>query len=146
MPVYGSNILPDVTGRTLGTQDLRYDAFIRNLDISGALSGSFNNLAIYALGNKAIPYSSTPLFDCAQNSGFTITLTGNAAPSFINMTSGQIVAIVITQDAVGGHAFNWPANVRGGGNVAGMLPNEVFGQLFYYNGLQLVALTPGVIS
>lgn len=39
MPMLNVDIIPDVTGRNLGTPDKRYDAHIRNLDIDGALTG-----------------------------------------------------------------------------------------------------------
>jgi hypothetical protein len=40
MPMFNSSILPDVTGRVLGSADKQWDGFFRNIQLSGTLSGS----------------------------------------------------------------------------------------------------------
>lgn len=40
MPMYNSNVVPDVTGRTLGAPDKQWDVYARNIVLSGALSGT----------------------------------------------------------------------------------------------------------
>lgn len=147
MPTYGNDILPDTSGRSLGAQDARWDAKLRNLDVSGMVTGNFAALAIFKLQPKVVPFSATPNFDGGDKSaGFKITLTGNVtAPAFNNFPAGQLISIVITQDAVGGRAFPWPGNVRGGMDV-GKGPNEESAQLFWYDGVTLHAITTGVIS
>lgn len=140
MPVYASDLLPDQLGRNIGSTSLPWDVFARNLNIQGTITGNFNNLAIYALGSVTVPYSATPIFNCAQNSGFQITLNGSANPAFNGMTAGQLVAIAITQDATGGRAFNWPSNVIGGMDTTKMLANQEAGQIFYYDGAHMVSV------
>jgi hypothetical protein len=40
MPMFNSSILPDVTGRVLGSADKQWDGFFRNIQLSGTLSGT----------------------------------------------------------------------------------------------------------
>jgi hypothetical protein len=147
MPIYNSDIAPDTTGRKVGLPDARFDGNFRDLNVSGTVSGNFTGLSIYALGAPVfITFSATPIFDLNGHSAFKIVLTGDVtSPAFINPSAGQLVMIEIVQDSVGNRAFAWPANVRGGMAV-GTLPNEVSAQLFLYDGIQYIPLTPGAIS
>jgi hypothetical protein len=143
--MWDTDILPDVEGRNVGLPDQRYDGNFRNLNISGIVSGNFTGLAIFNLGQIIVPFSATPIFDALASSSFIITLTGNVTvPSIVNMKPGQLVAFVIKQDAVGGRAFPWPANVFGAADI-GTGPNEITSQLFLSDGVNLYAQTPGVI-
>ena len=40
MPMFNSSILPDVTGRVLGSADKQWDGFFRNIVLTGTLSGT----------------------------------------------------------------------------------------------------------
>lgn len=65
-----------------------------------------------------VAFSTTPVFDGDLGSSFKITLTGNVTSSTIVNMGGKItVPFRIIQDATGGRAWVWPANVRGGGDV-----------------------------
>jgi hypothetical protein len=94
-----------------------------------------------------ITYSATPVFPIqAQNQLFEITLTGNAVAqplTAVGITAPAWVAFQITQDGVGGHSFNWPANLIGGAPI-GLGANQVTTQFFYWNGSSAIALGPGV--
>lgn len=68
-----------------------------------------------------VPFSATPVFDFSAgnllNPVFHIVLTGNCAPSFINIQPGQIAVFIIEQDGVGGHTFTWPAAAAAAGGL-----------------------------
>jgi hypothetical protein len=70
-------------------------------------------------GTVIVPYGLNPNFDAslivAGVITFEMTLTGNVNSSAIlNVTPGQIITFIITQDGVGGRTFVWPANALGG--------------------------------
>lgn len=116
--------------------------------VAGSTVGTVNGIGAGASTLAVVvPYSSTPTFNLtAQNELFSITLTGDASLLPIT-TSGIIVpayfTVQITQDAVGGHAFNWPANVVGGVQV-GEAANQITTQQFIWNGFTATALGPGI--
>lgn len=68
-----------------------------------------------------VAYSATPVFDFSAgnllNPVFHIVLTGNCAPSFINIQPGQIAIFIIEQDGAGGHTFTWPAPAVAAGGL-----------------------------
>jgi|SRR5262252_5340771 len=86
----------------------------------------------------------SPVFDASLNDSFAITLTGNAGfPTIINGTIGQVIWLLITQDATGGRTFAWPANTRGASAI-GTDANSVNIQGFIYAaGNVWRALAPG---
>lgn len=146
MPTYSSDLLPDSTGRQLGAQDARFDAHLRNLDVSGVITGAFTALAIFSLKPKTVPWSATPNFDGLDRStGYKITLNGDTVPTITNLPPGILVAFVIQQDNVGNRAWTWPGNVRGGMAI-GTGQGEASAQLFWNDGTTLWALTPGEIQ
>lgn len=145
MPRFDSDVVPNATGQTLGEPDARWNAKIKDLDISGIVTGTFLALASGSLGHQVVPFSATPTFDASQASGFEMTLTNNVTSSAITgVRPGTLVAFVIRQDGTGGRAFPWPANVFGGADI-GIGANEVTTQLFYTTQTQLIAVTPGNI-
>lgn len=92
-----------------------------------------------------VPYSATPIFvDAAQNQLFEITLTGNASAQPLTaagIVPPGIITFQITQDNVGNHTFNWPANTIGG--VAPTLQATATSQqTFIWNGTNAIALGP----
>lgn len=142
----GSDILPDQLGRAIGNNDLRYDGWFRNLNVNGVVSGTFTGLAVFQLIYTPLAFSATPVFDWSLAFSYGILLTGNVtASTFINAATGNLVLVEIQQDGTGGRTWTWPGNVRGGMAI-GNGPNEMSTQLFHYNGLQFVAVGPGVIS
>lgn len=56
MPQFNSDVTPDVTGRKLGGTTKRYDAYFRDVDISGALIGGLGNETL-------VPHNPTPGID-----------------------------------------------------------------------------------
>lgn len=143
--ILGADILPDTSGRSLGAQDARWDAQLRNINVSGTISGNFIGLAIFKLNPNIVPYSATPVLNGANGTGMRITLLGNAVPAIINVQAGSLVSFVIIQDNTGGRTWAWPGNFRGGMGI-GMGIGEASGQLFWFDGATYWALTPGVIS
>lgn len=135
-----------MTGRNFGLADARWDAWIRNLNVSGTVTGNFSALAINKLTHTVIPFTATPVFDIAsEGSGFEMTLTGNVtSSSIINLNPGIIVVFEFRQDATGGRTFTWPINVLGGADI-GAGPNERTVQAFYSDNTNLIAISPGVI-
>lgn len=146
MPRYDGDLIPNVTGFQLGEDDARWDGKLRNLDVSGNVTGNFSALAVNDIGHEVVPFSITPTFDATDNSGFEITLTGDVIASAITgLHAGMLVAFIIRQDSGGGWAFPWPVNVIGGMDI-GTAPNEVSTQLFYATPTQLIAITTGNIA
>lgn len=145
MPQFSSDLIPDVSGRLLGLPDQRWDGNFRNLNVTGAISGNFDALAINRLTHVIVPYVATPVFPCAGGTGFQITLTGNVTSSTITgLVPGMLVAFLIRQDATGNRQFVWPTNLFGGATI-GAGSNEYTAQLFYSDGVNLYAVSPGVI-
>jgi hypothetical protein len=146
MPTFDSDLLPTSTGRKLGAQDARWDASLRNLDVSGEITGAFTALAIFSLKPKTVAWSATPNFDGLDRAtGYKITLNGDTVPTLTNLPAGMLVAFVIQQDNVGNRAWTWPGIVRGGMAI-GTGPGEASAQLFWNDGTTLWALTGGEIQ
>jgi hypothetical protein len=70
-------------------------------------------------GVVPVAYSATPVFNAGSGQGFLMTLTGDVTSSiFANGATGpSLVTFRIVQDSIGGHAFNWPSNVRNAGLI-----------------------------
>ena len=94
-----------------------------------------------------ITYSATPNFPvAAQNQLFLLTLTGNASAqplTFVGIQPPADVFFQISQDAVGGRTFSWPANSVGG-CVIGSAPNQVTTLEMVYDGTNATAVGPCV--
>lgn len=58
-----------------------------------------------------VAYSETPDFPGDTYTSWQITLNGDATATFSNLVDGNLYTILIAQDGVGGHNFNWPLNV-----------------------------------
>lgn len=143
--MFHGDLVPDVEGTNVGLPDQRVDINARNLDLSGIISGTFTGLAVFNLGQSILPFSATPVFDAKTASSFIITLTGNVtSSSLINSKPGQLVALIIKQDATGGRTFVPPANLKGASDIGGG-SLEISAQLFISDGVNLYAVTPGVI-
>lgn len=140
-----SDILPDQSGRSLGSIDQRWDVQARNLNVSGTVSGNFTALAIYKLTMQDVAWTAAPVFDATAVSSWKMVLAGNVTgAAFINHVRSQLYSIVIQQPPAGGFDFQWPASVKGGMAI-GTGPNETSAQLFQSDGVNLLALAPGVI-
>lgn len=143
--MFSGDLIPDVEGRNVGLPDQRVDVNARNMNISGTVSGTFTGLAIFNLGQTVVPFSATPIFDANASSSFIITLTGNVTFSTIaNTKPGQLIAFIIKQDPTGGRSFVWPGQMKGAMDVANG-SSETSTQLFISDGVNLYAVTPGVI-
>lgn len=95
-----------------------------------------------------VTFSATPTFDASTSNNFKITLTGNVTSSTLsNATAGQILVFEIIQDGVGSRTFVWPSNVKNGMSITGQAgaANEVSVQIFYYDGTNAYALSPGLV-
>jgi hypothetical protein len=144
MATFGNDLLPDSTGRKLGAEDARWDASIRNLDVTGLITGPFAALASFSVGMETVPWSASPVFDGTHSTGFKITLTGaTPSPAINNVAAGDFALFVIIQDNAGQHPWTWPGNVRGGMAI-GMAPGEASVQLFWSDGTTLWGM-PGQI-
>ena len=65
-------------------------------------------------------YSAIPTFVATSNVNY-ISLVGNVTSSTLAAgANGQVIDIVICQDATGSRTFVWPTTVRGGGTIGGM--------------------------
>ena len=97
-------------------------------------------------GRTNLPFSATPVFDLSSAGTQSITLTGDVTGSSVSsLADGQTVSFLICQDSGGGHAFTWPANVRGGMQV-GTVAGACSAQSFVSDGTSLYATTPGVTN
>lgn len=97
-----------------------------------------------------VPYSPTPAFAItAQNTLFTLTLTGNASASplsAVGIVPPALVTIQITQDLAGGHTFSWPANWIGGCTPIGLNASEVTTQMAVWNGTNATAIGSCIVG
>lgn len=82
-----SNILPDVTGRDLGAADKQWDAFIRNLVVSGSVSGQ--GLDIGNIQNLVADHDSLAISSDQTNSGNPASLINRVRVN--NPSSGPVV-------------------------------------------------------
>jgi hypothetical protein len=89
------------------------------------------------------PFSPTPHFSFNLGSGtaFKMLLTGDVTSSTVDtsqLSPGAKVTFIIVQDAVGGHAFAWPANCLGAQPIAAGA-NETTVQSFVFDGVNLLS-------
>lgn len=65
-------------------------------------------------------------FDLSKGNVQTLTLTTNTSPTFTNVTGGQSLTLVFTQDGTGGRTVTWPDTVNNNGNLeVNLAPNAV---------------------
>jgi hypothetical protein len=82
--------------------------------VAGALRATF----LMELNEPVIVNPATALFDGSQGNSFKISLTQSVNAVFQNMQGKSLVSVRIVQAAAGGpFLFNWPANVRNGGEI-----------------------------
>lgn len=62
--------------------------------------------------------SGSAVFDCSTGSRFIATINGATTVNFANPRDGQVVDLVILQDAAGGRTVSWAGNIRFPDNVA----------------------------
>jgi hypothetical protein len=117
------------------------------LRIVGGFSGISGVNLIFAA--TTVASTATPVFLMQGNIQlFKMTLTGNVSASMLALIGMVVPALIIfkiTQDATGGHTFSWPANVFGGA-VPNPVANLTTSQLFYCDGGNAIALTPGTVT
>lgn len=125
-----------------------------NTVLAGPASGAAGPITARALvpadltGVVAVAFSGTPVFDASLFAipTFAMTLTADVTSStIINLTKGQAVRFIITQDGVGGHAFAFPAIAKGESNI-GPDAGSVSIQDFFYDGTSLRATSPGLVD
>jgi hypothetical protein len=118
-----------------------------NLILAGPASGGLGAVTARLMQPADLPvagqpaFSTTPVFNGANNLSFLMTLTGNVTGStFSNGVVGQLYTFVLKQDATGGRVFTWPANVVGNGTID-PTPNISNVQQFIYDGTNLLAVS-----
>jgi hypothetical protein len=89
------------------------------------------------------PFSPTPRFSFNPGSGFAfkMVLTGDVTSSTVDtstLSPSTRVAFVLLQDAIGGHAFAWPANCLGAQPIAAGA-NQTTVQSFIFDGVNLLS-------
>jgi hypothetical protein len=60
---------------------------------------------------ETVAFDPAAIFFGDQKTSWEITLTADCTPTFTNLVEGNLYTIIIMQDGVGGHLFNWPPNV-----------------------------------
>ena len=118
------------------------------VDVSSLQAGLNSGLALDPGGSSRADFASSSAmsFDASAAPTVSTTLTGDVnAPTVANLTDGQSVSFLICQDADGGHAFAWPANVMGGMQVS-TAPGTCSAQSFVSDGKKLYATTPGMTN
>jgi hypothetical protein len=58
-----------------------------------------------------IAYDPAAVFPGDTFTSWEMWLTGDCAPTFINLVDGNLYTVILYQDSVGGHQFFWPSNV-----------------------------------
>jgi hypothetical protein len=111
--------------------------------------GAFTGLGAAIFVSSTVASVPAPVFQMLGNVQlFKITLSNDVSASTL-LTAGIVVpaliVFAITQDAIGGHNFTWPANVLGGETV-NPGPGETTSQLFYFDGTNALALGPGTVT
>lgn len=104
-----------------------------NADLS-TIAQTFPSVSSSVAGGMVtVPFSATPQFNAFllhAPVAFDITLTGNVTgPTLIGLYPGQIVTFIIVQDAIGGHTFAWPSQVKNAG-IVDPAANSVTTQMF----------------
>lgn len=61
----------------------------------------------------ALTDGATITIDCSLGSLFTVTLAGNRTIAVTNMTTGQIIDILVKQDGTGSRTLTWPTTTSG---------------------------------
>ncbi len=65
-----------------------------------------------------IPYATSVVFNAAVSAQFDLTLTGNVASSSLtNVTEGELLLFLISQDGTGGRSFVWPTSITSPGAI-----------------------------
>lgn len=96
-------------------------------------------------GVTTVSFSATPTFNASLGNNFLITLTNNVVSSTLSSAvAGQLLMFEIIQDGTGGRTFVWPTNVQNA-MVIGSVASSVSSQLFFYDGTNAYALTPGMV-
>ena len=96
----------------------------------------------------AVSFSATPTFDASTSASpvFTMTLTGNVTSSTVsNLTAGQRVIFILTQDGTGSRTFAFPAICKGA-SLIGPDAGSVSVQQFVYDGTNLRAVDAGMVT
>ena len=124
-------------------QDQSRDA-VNSLAKTYAVTQQIQNRAAGVSVQQNVSKSVT--FNAQTASHFTVTLTGDASASIVNVSAGQVLTFVIVQDATGAHAFAWPAYVNGnskfpmrGAGAVGATANKASCQTFRFDGTTLWA-------
>lgn len=91
---------------------------------------------------EVVAYSANPVFNGFEYPSWIITLTGDAAGTFQDFIDGNLYTIIICQDATGGHAFTYSANVFNA-TPANPDPNGITIQTFVATDNFLLAIGAG---
>lgn len=77
-----------------------------------------HDIANVSFTASALAYAANINIDIATGANYTLTLTGDAVLGIANMQTGQILTLLVKQDASGGHKITLPAlsKVAFGGN------------------------------
>jgi hypothetical protein len=95
-------------------------------------------------GFAEVPFGPTPVFDADLGLLQKLTLTGDVAlSSLVNARAGDVLKLLVCQDAVGGHAFSFPPTLIGADPV-GETAATCSAQAFAFDGTVGWALGPGV--
>jgi hypothetical protein len=71
-----------------------------------------------APSRAVVTFSSTPAFDCTNNSAtLDLTLTGPISPTIINTTDNFVCNLILVQDGTGSRVVTWPAGMKWVGGV-----------------------------
>lgn len=90
---------------------LKNSSGVQQWSVDGVTSGLLDTTSL-VVGTTAVTFTSTPTFNSATSTYFSITLTGNVTSSTIsNASDGRIIYFNICQDSTGGRTFTWPATV-----------------------------------
>jgi hypothetical protein len=99
--------------------------------------------------STTVGFSATPAFPAlTQVQLFKMTLTGNVTSSTLTLAGLIAPAFIIfelTQDATGGRTFAWPSNALAA-PVINPGANETTSAMFYYDGTNCIAVTPGMVN
>jgi hypothetical protein len=75
------------------------------------------------------PYAAAPQFDFSLADDYSITLTGNARPTFVNLFPNRMCTVRFRQNSVGGWTIAWPPGLTWIGGTPAVIPAAAHSQL-----------------
>jgi hypothetical protein len=84
-----------------------------NLTTLAAVLANILTTADVPAGLQSVSWASTLALNAAKYSGFQTTLAGPTTITISGQVAGQVIGLLLVQDATGGRAVTYPGNIKG---------------------------------